>query len=113
MKLSTCLAASHLILILFTSFRAIQTTTAYCFFNIQTNETWKVVWDDNFDADDLSSNWLIRHETNYCDGRLSPTGGPLIVDLIRSVITHTGNGLQTINCNTKRTENVRTEYGYL
>ena len=73
MKFSIWLAVSQFTLILSTSFGAIQTTTTDCFFNTQTNETWKVVWEDNFDTDDLSSNWLIRHETNNCPGKLSPT----------------------------------------
>ena len=77
MKLSIWLAVSQFTLILSTSFGAIQTTTTDCFFNTQTNETWKVVWEDNFDTDHLSSDWLIRHETRYCSGRLSSTGLPL------------------------------------
>src|SRR5688500_9478788 len=73
MKLSIWLAVSEFTLILSTSFGAIQTTTTDCFFNTQTNETWKVLWADNFDTNTLSRNWSIRHETNFCSGKRSPS----------------------------------------
>src|SRR5690606_16432727 len=73
MKLSAWVAVSHFTVILSASLAATRTTKPDCFFNVKTNETWKVVWEDNFNTGDLSRDWLIEHETNYCSGRLNPT----------------------------------------
>lgn len=62
----------------------------WCEVHEQQNQTWALVWHDEFDSGNLTE-WQMEHEINSCGG----------------------NGIQMVSCNTFREENVRVVNGYL